>query len=166
MPLAVIRCYSLLLDVTSCYSLSPLYHSLSLDVTRCTTRCHSPSLVVICCTTRCHLLSLDKPLVCLFINDFDYLVNICHCICAFLLLGYIEKKFKSKRKKLALSWRRPLSYRNQFLYDNGLRHERAKEQQGSKHIARSSDMTECTCHLISHKFYQFQVLSGHFGKRK
>ena len=31
---------------------------------------------------------------------------------------------------LTLSWRRPLSYRNQsidwFLYDNGLRHERAK----------------------------------------
>ena len=38
-------------------------------VTRCTTRCHSFSLVVI----RCHLmyqsLSLDVPLVCLFIND-------------------------------------------------------------------------------------------------
>ena len=30
--------------------------------------------------------------------------------------------------KLTLSWRRPLSYRNQswFLYDNGLRHERVK----------------------------------------
>ena len=31
--------------------------------------------------------------------------------------------------QLALSWRRPLSYRNQsidFLYDNGLRHERVK----------------------------------------
>ena len=102
MPLAVIRCYSLLFDVTSCYSLSPLYHSLSLDVTRCTTRCHSPSLFVICCTTRCHSLSLNKPLVCLFINTFDNLVNICHCICAFLLLGYIAKNFEIKRKKLAL----------------------------------------------------------------
>ena len=36
------------------------------------------------------------------------------------------------RSSLTLSWRRPLSYRNQtkpdwFLYDNGLRHERVKE---------------------------------------
>ena len=28
---------------------------------------------------------------------------------------------------LTLSWRRPLSYRNQFLYDNGPRHERVSE---------------------------------------
>ena len=48
-------------------------------VTRCTTRCHSLSLVVILCHSlslvviRCHSLyhslSLDVPLVCLFIND-------------------------------------------------------------------------------------------------
>ena len=62
-------------------------HSLSFIVTRCTTRCHSLSLVVPFvvsgCTTRCHLLyhslllvvirchslSLDEPLVCLFMND-------------------------------------------------------------------------------------------------
>ena len=31
----------------------------------CTTRCHSLPLVAI----RCHSLSLDVPLVCLFIND-------------------------------------------------------------------------------------------------
>ena len=29
---------------------------------------------------------------------------------------------------LTLSWRRPLSYRNQFLYDNGLCHERVKRE--------------------------------------
>ena len=46
-----------------------LCHSLSFIVTRCTTRCHSLLLVVIRCTTGCHLLSLDVPLVCLFIND-------------------------------------------------------------------------------------------------
>ena len=52
------------------------YHSLPLVVTRCITRCHSlchflsllvPSLSF--AVTRCHLLSLDVPLVCLFIND-------------------------------------------------------------------------------------------------
>ena len=36
-----------------------------------------------------------------------------------------EKNQWFKIKKLTLSWRRPLSYR--FLYDNGLRHERVKE---------------------------------------
>ena len=44
-----------------------LYHSLSLAVIRCTTRCHSLSLfvplVVTHCTTRCHSLSLFVPLV-------------------------------------------------------------------------------------------------------
>ena len=40
-------------------------HSLSLVVTRCTTRCHSLSLVVIRCHSLFHLLSL----ACLFIND-------------------------------------------------------------------------------------------------
>ena len=46
-----------------------LHHSLSLVVIRCTTLCHSlyHSLSVV--VTRCHLLSLDVPLVCLFIND-------------------------------------------------------------------------------------------------
>ena len=51
--------------------------SLSFVVTGCTTRCHSLSLVVIRChslyhllslvVTRCHALSLDVPLICLFI---------------------------------------------------------------------------------------------------
>ena len=30
----------------------------------------------------------------------------------------------------------------------------------------SSDMTKSICHLISHKFSQFLVLSGHFGTKK
>ena len=48
-------------------------------------------------------------------------------------------EFKETKWSLTLSWRRPLSYRNQsidlqskwmdwFLYDNGLRHERVKEK--------------------------------------
>ena len=48
------------------------------------------------------------------------------------------RKFHSNQFYLTLSWRRPLSYRNQsidlrsksvdwFLYDNGLRHERVKQ---------------------------------------
>ena len=32
--------------------------------------------------------------------------------------------------------------------------------------AWSSDMTECICHLIGHKFPQFQVMLDHFGKQK
>ena len=58
-PLAVIPCHSLSLFVIHC-------HSLSFVVTRCTTHCHSlyHSLVI-----RCHSLSLHVPLVCLFIND-------------------------------------------------------------------------------------------------
>ena len=74
----------LLFPVTHCHLLSLvvslvvilchlLQHSLSVVATRCTTRCHllyhSLSFVVTCCTTRCHSLSLDVPLVCLFIND-------------------------------------------------------------------------------------------------
>ena len=55
---AVIRC------TTRCYS---LHHSLSFVITRC----HRLSLVVT------HLLSLDAPLVCLFVNDqFDLKLEI------------------------------------------------------------------------------------------
>ena len=43
---------------------------------------------------------------------------------SYLLFEYLT--FKKLKKYLALSWRRPLSYRNWFLYDNGLRHERVK----------------------------------------
>ena len=32
--------------------------------------------------------------------------------------------------------------------------------------ARSLDMTERICHLIGHKFSQFQALSGHFVNKK
>ena len=49
---AVTRCHSLPFVVIHCHS---LHYSLSLFVT--------------CCATRCHSLSLDVPLVCLFIND-------------------------------------------------------------------------------------------------
>ena len=34
--------------------------------------------------------------------------------------------WRLEKRRLFLSWRRPLSYRTQFLYDNGLRHERVK----------------------------------------
>ena len=79
--------YSLSFVVTCCTTRCPLlYNSLSLVVILCTTHCHSLSLVVVCCITRCHSfslvttndnsLSLDLPLVCLFINNpFKY------CIC-------------------------------------------------------------------------------------
>ena len=75
LPFTVTRC------ITRCHSL-PLV--VPLVVTRCTTRCHSLyysfSLVVPIVVTRCHLLyhfvvtrclslSLDVPLVCVFIND-------------------------------------------------------------------------------------------------
>ena len=55
-------------------------HSLSLAVplvvTRCTTRCHSSSLIVLLVVTRCRSLSLNIPLVCLFINDPEKQVNL------------------------------------------------------------------------------------------
>ena len=34
--------------------------------------------------------------------------------------------WRLEKRRLFLSWRRPVSYRNQFLYDNGHRHERVK----------------------------------------
>ena len=34
-----------------------------------------------------------------------------------------------------------------------------------RNSVRSSDMTEHICHLIGHKFSQFQALSGHFLKK-
>ena len=60
-------------------------HSLSFVVTICTTCCyslyHSLSCVVTRFTTRCHLLSLDVPLVCLFINDHNCLITNVENIC-------------------------------------------------------------------------------------
>ena len=78
--------HSLSLSVTHCHFLFLVvvhFHSPSFVVTCCTTHCHSLyhllSFAVICCITRCHSLSpiisrchslsLDVPLVCLFIND-------------------------------------------------------------------------------------------------
>ena len=58
--------HSLSLVATRCYS---LYHSLSLAVPLVVIRCHLLPFVVIPCTTSRRLLSLDVPLVCLFIND-------------------------------------------------------------------------------------------------
>ena len=62
--------------VTRCHSLSLVallnvipYHSLSLFVICC----HSLSFVVTRCTIRCHSFSLDVPLVCLFINDPNFM---------------------------------------------------------------------------------------------
>ena len=60
------RCHSLLaavpLVVTRCHS---LYHSMSFVVTRCHLLYHMFSFVVTCC----HWMSLNVPLVCLFINN-------------------------------------------------------------------------------------------------
>ena len=58
-------------------------------------------------------------------------------------LNFIYVLFSFIIFHLPLSWRRPLSYRNQstdllgksmdwFLYDNGLRHERVKKNTGKK----------------------------------
>ena len=64
--------HSLSFVVTCCYSLSFVVtrcHSLSLVITGYHSLYHSFSFVVTHSTTRCHSLSLDKSLVCLFIND-------------------------------------------------------------------------------------------------
>ena len=81
LTLVVIRCHSLPFVTTRCLS---LYHSLSLDVIRCTTHCHSLSLVLIRCQSLYHSLSLDISLVCLFINDL---------IVASCLPSFFQKKY-------------------------------------------------------------------------
>ena len=56
-------------------------------------------------------------------------------ICDYLTRSYFKNFISNNISFLTLSWRRPLSYRNQsidlgsksmdwFLYDNGLRHDR------------------------------------------
>ena len=59
--------------ITRCHL---LYHSLLLVVTRCITRCHSLYHLLSFVVTRCHSMSLDVPLVCLFIND-NYFIIFC-----------------------------------------------------------------------------------------
>ena len=70
------RCHSLSLIVVFCFSLSfvvsccttrchSLYHSMSFVVIRCHLLYHMFSFVVTCC----HWMSLNVPLVCLFINN-------------------------------------------------------------------------------------------------
>ena len=66
LSVVVIRCHFF---TTCCPSLHWLHHSLSLAVIRCTTHCHSLYHSLSLVVTRCYLLSLDVPLVCLFIND-------------------------------------------------------------------------------------------------
>ena len=95
LSLAVTHCHFLLLVVFCCHSLSlavplvvtrcdSLYHSLSftvpLNVTRChllsfnVTRCHSLYHLLSFVVTLCHSMSLDVPLVCLFINDHYFII--------------------------------------------------------------------------------------------
>ena len=65
-------CHSLSLIAICCHSLSLV---VLLLVTLCHLLHHSLSFVVTRCTTRCHSLSLDVPLVCLFINDLFVVTN-------------------------------------------------------------------------------------------
>ena len=75
LSLLVIRCHWLSLAVTRCTTCCHLlsFVSLSLVVPLVVTHRHSLSLfvplVVTLCTTCCNSLSLDVPLVCLFISD-------------------------------------------------------------------------------------------------
>ena len=85
LSLAVIRCHPLSSFVNRCHSLSlvvtcctahcrPLSLFVSLVVIRCTTRCHSLYHSLPFVGTRCHSMSLDVPLVCLFINDHYFII--------------------------------------------------------------------------------------------
>ena len=69
-------CHSMSSVVTCCHSRC---HLLSVVGTCCSTHCHSLSFVVTRCTTRCHSLyhslSLDVPLLCLFINNLAFLLS-------------------------------------------------------------------------------------------
>ena len=84
LSLVVIPCHSLLLFATRFHTLSLV---VSLVVTCCNSFYHSLSFVVTPCSTLCHSLSLDVPLVCLFINDSKF-QN--HLVAVFIL-----KPFKS-----------------------------------------------------------------------
>ena len=69
-----------------------------------------------------------------------------------MMLDVWKKKTHKDKQSLTLSWRRPLSYRNQsidlqsksmswFLYDNVLRHERVKKKISSQQIFTCSKST-------------------------
>ena len=115
-PLVVIRCHSMsrvvICCTTHCHS---LYHSSSFVVTRCHSLYHSLSFVVTRCTTRRYLLSLDVPLVCLFINDLVIAVlNRCLKIKEQLRLNYIVCVFDqaSYCKAMELKWRYTDNYKD------------------------------------------------------
>ena len=73
--IVVFRCHSLSLVVTCCTAhCRPLSLFVSLVVIRCTTRCHSLYHWLSFIVTRCHSMSLDVPLVCLFINDHYFII--------------------------------------------------------------------------------------------
>ena len=83
-------------------------------------------------------------------------------------------------KCLTLSWRRPLSYRNQsidllcksvdwFLYDNGLRHERVKKLGLTKwsisvmNQLKYQQVMTCYCTIA---IYSLQNINKHFSEMK
>ena len=68
-PLPAIRCHSLSLVINCCHSLLLVVTPCHSFFTRFITLCHSLSFVVTRCTTLCYSLSLNVPLVCLFMND-------------------------------------------------------------------------------------------------
>ena len=69
-------------------------------------------------------------------------------------------KCKSGRLGLTLSWRKPLSYRNQFLcksidwflYDNGLRHETVKLAWTITLVIEANQPTKWAYHIRSYSF--------------
>ena len=74
-------------------------HSLSFAVIRCHSLYHSSSFVVILC----HWLSLDVPLVCLFINDVPttdpVFVHLTYLFFFYLLAGTVKEHVKHQRRK-------------------------------------------------------------------
>ena len=70
-------------------------------LTEMVAHCHSLSFVVTRFTTRCHLLSLDVPLVCLFINDHNCLITNVENICC--INSSFAMESKQNHKSIILS---------------------------------------------------------------
>ena len=127
LSLAVNHCHLLSLIAICCHLLYQLLwlpfiviccHSLSFIVARCTTPCHSLLLVVplvvtrstTCCHSlsfvviRCHSLSLDVPLVCLFMNDVSTthpaFAHFTYVFFFYLLAGTVTDHVKYQKRKL------------------------------------------------------------------
>ena len=84
--------------------------------------------------------------------------------CYFIILkGYSENW--TFLRLFQISARQLFAFVNNCFRNFGKLTEKPMPNKG-RNNAWSSEMTERICHLIGHKYSQFQALSGHFVKKK